>query len=256
MIKQAIQAHLASLPKSTSYKTIQSHRSYLENTRVYFDKKNPKEITGIEFASFQKYLNKKGYASGTIEKILTCSRSVLVKAGNKRKFQIKVEHAPPKPPRIITPSEYEAVQAYLNSNHPKMGEFFRFVKLTGVRFFEAQEAEWENLKGEFLKVSGKGGCDRWVYVGEALLGRPRQEGGLIHPRICYSTARNRLIEACKNLDIRLINWHDLRRTYITRALEQGYSVEQVMISVGHKDFKTTRRYLNFSETKLAIRLEL
>jgi len=36
--------------------------------------------------------------------------------------------------------------------------------------------------------------------------------------------------------------HDLRRTAITRALDQGLSYRQVQMMSGHEDPKTVRRY--------------
>lgn len=54
----------------------------------------------------------------------------------------------------------------------------------------------------------------------------------------------------RNIVARWGNWrrlkrlspHDLRRTAITRALDQGLSYQQVQMMSGHKDPKTVMRY--------------
>jgi integrase len=80
-----------------------------------------------------------------------------------------------------------------------------------------------------------------------------EEAYLFQPLVNYRT-----LEFSKSLSTRMAgnivarwgNWggvgklspHDLRRTAITRALDQGLSYRQVQMMSGHKDPKTVMRY--------------
>lgn len=48
--------------------------------------------------------------------------------------------------------------------------------------------------------------------------------------------------ACKRADIKDLRFHDLRHTGITHLFQQGYSIEQVALVSGHKNWAMLKRY--------------
>lgn len=50
--------------------------------------------------------------------------------------------------------------------------------------------------------------------------------------------------ACTKLGIEDLRWHDLRHEGASRLFEQGYSVPQVALVTGHRDWAQLRRYTN------------
>ncbi len=50
--------------------------------------------------------------------------------------------------------------------------------------------------------------------------------------------------ACQHLKIKDLRFHDLRHEATTRLFEAGFSIEQVALVTGHKDWKMLKRYTN------------
>jgi integrase len=51
--------------------------------------------------------------------------------------------------------------------------------------------------------------------------------------------------ACRDLGIEDLHFHDLRHEGTSRLFEAGFSIEQVALVTGHKDWKMLRRYTHF-----------
>jgi integrase len=50
--------------------------------------------------------------------------------------------------------------------------------------------------------------------------------------------------ACRELEIEDLRFHDLRHEATSRLFEAGFTIEQVALVTGHKDWKNLRRYTN------------
>jgi integrase len=57
---------------------------------------------------------------------------------------------------------------------------------------------------------------------------------------------------CRELDIKDLHFHDLRHEGTSRLFEAGYSIEQVALVTGHKDWKMLRRYTHLKPEDLHI----
>lgn len=55
---------------------------------------------------------------------------------------------------------------------------------------------------------------------------------------------------CRDLKIEDLHFHDLRREGASRHFEAGFSIEQVSLVTGHKDWKTLRRYTHLKPEAL------
>jgi integrase len=57
-------------------------------------------------------------------------------------------------------------------------------------------------------------------------------------------------QTCAELKIVDLHFHDLRHEGVSRLFEAGYTIEQVALVSGHKDWKQLRRYTNIKATSL------
>ena len=49
--------------------------------------------------------------------------------------------------------------------------------------------------------------------------------------------------ACELAELRNLEWHDLRATFCTRLAIAGYDAFTIKALMGHRDMKTTERYI-------------
>lgn len=57
---------------------------------------------------------------------------------------------------------------------------------------------------------------------------------------------------CRDLDIQDLHFHDLRHEATSRLFEAGFTIEQVALVTGHKDWKMLRRYTHIRPERLHI----
>lgn len=55
---------------------------------------------------------------------------------------------------------------------------------------------------------------------------------------------------CRELGIKDFHFHDLRHEATSRLFEAGFSIEQVALVTGHKDWKMLRRYTHLKPEAL------
>jgi integrase len=58
---------------------------------------------------------------------------------------------------------------------------------------------------------------------------------------------------CKDLKIEDLHFHDLRHEGTSRLFEAGFSIEQVALVTGHKDWKMLRRYTHLKPETLHLK---
>ena len=67
-----------------------------------------------------------------------------------------------------------------------------------------------------------------------------------------TSAQNALKRMEKNIGIKAPKgFHELRRTFATKLLQKGRSVEEVALALGHEGTETVRKYLSLDEKKMA-----
>ncbi|WP_347349930.1 tyrosine-type recombinase/integrase [Mesorhizobium humile] len=63
----------------------------------------------------------------------------------------------------------------------------------------------------------------------------------------HKSVRTAFRRGCGDLDIRDLHFHDLRHEGTSRLFEAGFTIEQVALVTGHKDWKMLRRYTHLSQ---------
>lgn len=83
----------------------------------------------------------------------------------------------------------------------------------------------------------------------AVLVRQEAREGLVFG--CHEQTLSKYFnQACKSLGIPDLHFHDLRHEGTSAMFEEGYSIEQVALVTGHRDWKQLKRYTNLKPESL------
>jgi integrase/recombinase XerD len=178
----------------------------------------------------------------------------------------EVEHLPrPRKERSL-PSVLSKEEVSRLLNHGRTLKHQAFMALlygTGLRLSEALNLHILDIDGQRgqLKVSrGKGAKDRYVAMPSCLLELLRTYYRIYRPqkylfngkyrasRWANRSAQHALQQARKEAGIdRAVSPHVLRHCYATHHLESGTNLVYLKEQLGHKNLKTTARYIHLSQ---------
>lgn len=157
--------------------------------------------------------------------------------------------------RRPTEDEITRLLAELDATHGRRyADAAAFAALTAMRRGEVFAILWADVDEEKRMAlvrdrkdpRKKRGNDQWVpLLGDAwplLQRQPREDARIfpIHPQ----TMSKYFKAACDRLGIPDLHFHDLRHEGTSRLFEEGYSIEQVSLVTGHKDWRHLKRYTN------------
>jgi integrase len=191
----------------------------------------------------------------TIPDVVTAARPTLHRTGAVGKPQER--------DRRPTPEELELLAGFYRYNFGKvpMRELIPFAVDTAMRLSEITALRWEDYRpGEKPTIQirdrkdpkNKSGNNQWVpLLGEsaAIIERQPRKGSLIFPCKGDSVSAS-FRRACVRLEIADLHFHDLRHHGISLLFEAGYSIPEVAIVSGHRDWKSLRRYTNLKAANL------
>jgi integrase len=162
--------------------------------------------------------------------------------------------------RRPTLEELEAISTYFDTHSSlPMRDIIAFAVATAMRL-----GEIINLKQADLNESDrtiiirdrkhpqlKAGNDQEVpLLGEAFAIAKRQpKNDRLFP-VTDGTVSTIFPRACRELGIIDLRFHDLRHEGVSRLFEQGYSIEQVALVSGHRDWKMLSRYVQLKAKDL------
>lgn len=135
-----------------------------------------------------------------------------------------------------------------------MGDLIGFAVDTAMRLSEIINLKWADLRESDKTIiirnrkhpRAKMGNDQEVpLLGESfniIKRQPRREGEERIFPVTEGTVSSLFPRACKALKIEDLRFHDLRHEGVSRLFEKGYSIEQVALVSGHRDWKMLARY--------------
>lgn len=157
-----------------------------------------------------------------------------------------------RPHRVLTTAELQRIEAELDLHTDWFALLIRLLILTGARLREIMHAEtaWINLEERTLSLpdSKTGvkvirlpaaacallrGCDNRKY----LIQEPWRNEPLKYPHGSWR-------KLCRDAGIERIRMHDLRHSFGSRAHAAGVSQRDIAALLGHKQLRTTERYLH------------
>lgn len=161
--------------------------------------------------------------------------------------------------RRLEGDEYTRLHTYLLANkRMPMADLFAFAVASAMRQDEQMNLRWSELdtvKSLVLVRERKHPVtmkDEWVPLlteARAIVDRQPKTDERIFPYHKDSIGRA-FREACEQLGIEGLTWHDLRHEGISRLFEQGYRIEQVALISGHKSWSSLKRYTNLRPESL------
>jgi len=88
----------------------------------------------------------------------------------------------------------------------------------------------DRVKSVLLHLCEKKKADEFVFVNP-------------HTKNTYTDIKRSFATACDKSEVRNLEWHDLRATFCTRLALAGYDAFTIKALMGHRDMKTTERYI-------------
>ncbi len=165
--------------------------------------------------------------------------------------------------RRPTQEELDQLVGHLNSNDRQIipvGDIIQFAVATAMRQEEICRVTWKDVdvRTRMLMIRDrkdprhKRGNDQRIplfaatgYDAWAILEEQRARRSNADERIFPFNGRSAgtaFRRACSDLGIEDLHFHDLRHEGTSRLFEAGFTIEQVALVTGHKDWKMLRRY--------------
>ncbi|MGB2927710.1 MAG: site-specific integrase [Desulfobacterales bacterium] len=171
---------------------------------------------------------------------------------------------PRKLPTVL--SQQEIWSIIKSTNNLKHRLLLMTIYSAGLRASEVLNLKHEHIdsKRMLIKVTGKGGKQRYTLLSKKLLPELRQYYKTYRPKILlfpsqrkgnpltYETIRLVYEKARKKAGVnRGAGVHTLRHSFATHLLEAGYDIRKIQVLMGHSRLTTTMIYLHVSRETLA-----
>jgi integrase len=145
----------------------------------------------------------------------------------------------------------------------RMPDLIRLTAILGLRRGEGCRILWDDLDVERRLVlvrdrkdpRNKAGNDQWVpLIGDALaiIKRQIEDDKRIFP-LHPETVTKAFTEACRELSIPDLHFHDLRHEAASALSEAGWSSHEIRVVTGHKGSAHLDRYVNLDPAKVALK---
>lgn len=168
--------------------------------------------------------------------------------------------------RRVSDAELRKLIAYFKDSDSEvpMGDLIQFCVATSMRISEVCRLTWADLdaKGRTILIrdrkhpSDKIGNDQRVPLLAAagfdaftIVTRQKKRGPRIFP-VNHRTVSTYFARAVDALELDDLHLHDLRHEGISRLFEAGYTIEQVALVSGHRDWAMLKRYTHVQAADL------
>ena len=249
----------------------ETKRNYLESVEglAGYYKKSPDKITKEMIEDYFLFLkNDKKLKPGSIGVRMSGLRFFYDKVIEKPiEIKFRYDYKRKKLPVVLTQEEvWKLINALDNIKHRL---FLMTTYSAGLRAMEATRLKPENIdsKRMLIKVTGKGGKERYSLLSKMLLKELRQYYKTVKPTIwlfpsnrtkkgvkplSYTSAYSIYDKARKKAGIKASSGlHTLRHSFATHLLETGHDIRRIQVLLGHANLSTTLIYLHVSRTTLS-----
>lgn len=156
-------------------------------------------------------------------------------------------------PKILSKSEREKICEYARKNNPEMFRIIIFALNTGARRSEIRNLDWENVREDSIRITGKGNRERIIPLIPAAretMGE-RKESGPVFMQCHPDGYTHRTADIYRACGISGKNFHSLRHSAATAMLESGIPVSVIQKILGHADIKTTLIYADVGDSLIS-----
>ncbi len=244
--------------------SVRTHRSYLDavSKLAQYYHRAPDRISGEELQAFFLYLAKdRGLSGATCRLYLNAIRFLYVQVLGRELIGVKlvVPKKAERIPELLTRSEVGRLLSVCGNIKHRM--LLTTCYGCGLRVSEVVALKVRDIDGErhLLRVEqGKGAKDRNVILSLALLSALRTYWRAVGPRhwlfpswqsvtpLSIDSAQRAFTTAKRRARIEKVGGiHSLRHAYATHQLEAGMPVHQLQRLLGHRDIRSTLRYVHW-----------
>lgn len=263
-LHQLIAKYLKYIENTTqSPETIRAYRTDL--FLIFGDDKSP---TLTEIPKYIESISK--YAPATRARKLSVLRGFLRWAHDQGDLDMdlsfafgKLRRRPQNLPDFISADEAVVLWKFLKDQDVKSQILFLLLYGSGLRISEAQKSKRKDLKGNTLRVLGKGGKWREVPLSPAAVRLIESCGGgefILTSQIGREYSVRSLYEMVRQMGIasglgRPLHPHMLRHSCATHLLEGGANLRTIQELLGHANLQTTQKYTHIAIDQMAQSLE-
>ena len=147
-------------------------------------------------------------------------------------------------PRTLISSEIEQIRTYSKKKDFEIYRMIEFALWTGCRREEIKNLTWQNVKGDHLRIVGKGEKERIVPLlpgAKEAMGEVKDLGP-VFLQIHLDTISHRFKAIARACNMDDVKFHTLRHSAATRMVESGIRIEIIQKILGHSDISTTKIY--------------
>lgn len=159
-------------------------------------------------------------------------------------IEIELLKLPDRLPRTLTRSESNLIRSYALKNDFELYRMIEFALWTGCRREEILRLTWPDMKGDHVRIIGKGGKERVIpLLGGAIeaAGEGKDIGPVFEP-MHIDTITHRFKKIARACGMEDVTFHTLRHSSATRMVESGIRLEIIQKILGHSDISTTKIY--------------
>lgn len=246
--------------KRFSEHTIRSYTSSLTLFLLYTDRSSMEDVSKKEVEGFLRYMyNERNISESYMNVIINSIKAYYEKVLGWPKMRFDIAR-PKRPFKVVQPFSKQEVERFFSViKNLKHKTLLMLVYSSGLRISEVcnirrQDIKWD--QGLIYIKEAKGKRDRYSVLASSIKKilklyieeyKPRYylfEG--VKPKTAYSRSSvNKVFHRAKhkaqvNPEATV---HTLRHTFATHSMENGMSIRTIQKLLGHRDIKTTARYL-------------
>lgn len=187
-------------------------------------------------------------SNSTKRLILSAIKSYFIYKGDERASKIEL------PKKNIVVSDYVSYQDYKNyiskiNKRSKTGFqkylIIRILFETGIRSSELLWITKSNILGNKIKIRGKGNKERYIIVSNWLRSEIEEYVSKIKTERLFEFGYKNLYSKIQRLDLsKTLTPHMFRHGFAKYCYEQGISIYDISLSMGHSSIDTTSKYIN------------
>ena len=252
--------------RNLSKNTQKSYLQAVSGLAKYY-MQSPDKMSKEMIEDYLLYLKKeKGQALTTVGTAITGMRFLYnhVLGQEQLSPNCKFAKTPRKLPTVLTHEEiWRIINATDNTKHRLMlmTTYSAGLRASELLFLKAHHIDGKRM---LIKVTGKGGKQRYTLLSKILLPELREYYKTYRPEIflfpaqgknkpmTYESLRSVYNKARKKAGVkRGEGVHTLRHSFATHLLEAGYDIRKIQVLMGHTRLTTTMIYLHVSRETLA-----
>jgi integrase/recombinase XerD len=255
-----------------SHHTVAAYRRDLNKFTEFLRNRGIASVTDatyLDLVSYMKELRDEGYADISIVRNVNAARSMFRFLINEGLIQehvildVKIPKSGDAIPSVLSIAEVERLMSQpdqLKEVGLRSVAIMRLMYESGLRVTEVCDLKLADIEGEFIRVKGKGGKQRFVPIGKITLQlilayQEKFRDQYANSPTLFVTGKGnpmsrvaiwRTVHDCaKRAGIeKSVSPHTLRHSFATHLVENGVDIRIIQAMLGHDEIQTTSKYIH------------